>query len=576
MRNSNMLQEQMNWHAGQLAMHESDWIALHRFLWLNSLDAKGLWRLLCRRDGKRQYLYNCNVWDIVAKMQSWHVTAAAGKWISERSLAHLLGNELQSILLSDGVRFCPQCLALGFHSPIFYFPSLKTCPFHGCLLENTCPSCRLRFSPGLSIHFDFKHPFGCSHCAAPFVSMQHSGATELGSQAQMVATFSAVSQALARMGVRKSSLRGLCSERSLELPLIRGIVSECIFTRAGIDALPPNGFIHPRTPRTTQRPMREERTGYDALPLGAPCLIADAWPQHQAELRTSLSAVLKERVAVAKSLNRYFGKCVKRICGHRRTPMLACIKNDATTYNVPYEVLMKPTDCPACATLDWWRAEISKVIALKKHVLRIEKSRSWLVDDSEATYRGRFLLNEPDFSNALRTIFTRMATSMRELISPVGDEALNYAIYQLTTPTQPSRVRRMESLSGWEYENWHLRLPVSRYHIEPAEVWLDDTVFSFTMKSAWAALKESVQLRRQGPLWGPMMPVEADRKPFASRSFWYFDVGKASLGRFLVADDLSVRRREPLGQQLELFESIGMGAYAAKEIPLSEAFLAPL
>lgn len=55
---------------------------------------------------------------------------------------------------------CPQCLAMGFHSPFHQFELWHCCPFHGVPLDERCPHCGVERPYGL-----FKNhktpPFGC-------------------------------------------------------------------------------------------------------------------------------------------------------------------------------------------------------------------------------------------------------------------------------------------------------------------------------------------------------------------------------------------------------------------------------
>lgn len=546
----------MNWHTGPLSIYESGWIALHRFLWLNSLEVRELSKLLRRELGKGQPQSK----DLVDLMKRWPVTEAVGKWVSERSLAHLVGSDASVVMLKDGLRLCPECLSVGFHSWIFQFSSLKTCPFHGCALQRECPNCERPIGAT-----DFSHPFECSSCKSLLVSEQHAPATSIETQVQMASTFAHATRELKRLADPTVSFHGNNKWANLDFPGLSGFLSECLLRHAGVKDLPPNGALFPLRSRVARRSKRDERTGHSFLPPLTPSLAELAWPRLQTEQSRSISMVLRECVVVAKSLNRKFGQQVSRICGHRRTSMLHCIKNDSSEYGLHYEVFMAPTDCPACATLDWWRAEVSKVVALSEHLGHIEKSGRWVVDDSEATFRGRFLLNEPDFSNALLTMFTKMANSMRDVISPEKHD-LRSAIWELTSRAPRVRVRSMSSVRDGVEEEELLRFPVTRYVIEPSEIWIDNAIYAYTLESAWAALAECVQLRLKGPLWGP---PDARRSKWLNpvRRFWYLGVGRASLGPRIFPDDLRLKEREASHPQLELFGApLSASAMAAKYI----------
>lgn len=79
---------------------------------------------------------------------------------------------LHRIMWSPALRYCPVCMASGFHCIWFQFVAMHACPLHGCLLTDRCQHCdapvgEYRFCARL-----FNKPFRCSHCGEFFCGEQ--------------------------------------------------------------------------------------------------------------------------------------------------------------------------------------------------------------------------------------------------------------------------------------------------------------------------------------------------------------------------------------------------------------------
>ncbi|MEH6651138.1 MAG: hypothetical protein V7707_14020 [Motiliproteus sp.] len=48
----------------------------------------------------------------------------------------------EPLTYSKPIKCCPECAAIGYHTPIFDIPWCRFCPVHGALLRRNCPSCR--------------------------------------------------------------------------------------------------------------------------------------------------------------------------------------------------------------------------------------------------------------------------------------------------------------------------------------------------------------------------------------------------------------------------------------------------
>ena len=73
------------------------------------------------------------------------ILASQCGWGEESAKArYLVGKSLEAgkrMALHAGFRFCPICLESAYHSYLFEWQIIQTCPIHGCLLSNRCQSC---------------------------------------------------------------------------------------------------------------------------------------------------------------------------------------------------------------------------------------------------------------------------------------------------------------------------------------------------------------------------------------------------------------------------------------------------
>jgi len=64
------------------------------------------------------------------------------------------------------LRFCPQCMARKYHTPLFQLDWIVKCPFHGVKLETHCQKCNASMPYELTAKL-FRKPFHCT-CGHPF------------------------------------------------------------------------------------------------------------------------------------------------------------------------------------------------------------------------------------------------------------------------------------------------------------------------------------------------------------------------------------------------------------------------
>lgn len=69
---------------------------------------------------------------------------------------------LQNRLMSPTLRYCPSCLAMGYHSMLFQHLAVDHCPGHGIGLADRCPQCEEPHTP--TLRGVMKRPFECKKC----------------------------------------------------------------------------------------------------------------------------------------------------------------------------------------------------------------------------------------------------------------------------------------------------------------------------------------------------------------------------------------------------------------------------
>lgn len=90
------------------------------------------------------------------------------QWCSPepRLLSSLTG--LRTVVWSSRFRYCPTCIARGFHAIWFQLSALAACPLHGCALEERCAHCGAAMGPYRYTKQLFSDPYICVNCDASF------------------------------------------------------------------------------------------------------------------------------------------------------------------------------------------------------------------------------------------------------------------------------------------------------------------------------------------------------------------------------------------------------------------------
>jgi len=91
----------------------------------------------------------------------------------EIDIDHRMGRDVnvgsgRDLPMLDVLRYCPECLRLGYHSTMFQYLGLARCPEHKCLLQVRCAACANKVVP--TLQNTASDPFACPTCKKSFVS----------------------------------------------------------------------------------------------------------------------------------------------------------------------------------------------------------------------------------------------------------------------------------------------------------------------------------------------------------------------------------------------------------------------
>lgn len=159
--------EQWCWRAAWHIHGESAWTLLWKFALLNQVTAREVARLsVSSRCGRRVTmcakpnvdLRDGNMFDLETLSGMFRVP----KSIMRRAFLFevLPGSALRS---RDFLRWCPECMARGFHSPLYQMRLTRTCPLHNRPLIDRCLHCAQQIPYKMTREF-MASPFKCPHC----------------------------------------------------------------------------------------------------------------------------------------------------------------------------------------------------------------------------------------------------------------------------------------------------------------------------------------------------------------------------------------------------------------------------
>jgi len=162
------------WFPQYIYPWESQWSLLHKFARWNVLGVQALYRAVGR---------GINV----------TVNLMSGQFIDEGKFASATGMSSDDVrnslctnyllpgdrsLIVPSLRFCPDCLALGYHSVVHQFLLFDKCLVHGLELQTGCPGCHALISTEMT-GSNLKRCFRCPCCNYEFSDVDRPGTERL-------------------------------------------------------------------------------------------------------------------------------------------------------------------------------------------------------------------------------------------------------------------------------------------------------------------------------------------------------------------------------------------------------------
>ncbi len=145
--------------------YESAWSWLHKFSDRNAASAAEIRRIVGEPEphvwsGGARDLRTSGHWDLNRLAQWW------GRPAEEGFVGAYLGatpTHLWDVMTWDVVRYCPDCIAKGYHTPLFQVRGMERCPMHGVMLHAGCPACQAPI-PYRWTSACVKATYGCPTC----------------------------------------------------------------------------------------------------------------------------------------------------------------------------------------------------------------------------------------------------------------------------------------------------------------------------------------------------------------------------------------------------------------------------
>lgn len=136
----------LTWYPGTIRPYESLWHILLRATWLNDLRAGDIRTLYSQR--KSPYLP-----DACTVKNSRLIARALGepaRTFAKYATWDQFPSGIRSAVMSERLRWCPQCIEAGYHTLLGSIQLVSRCPIHSSLLICSCPVCKEGFNDNIN------------------------------------------------------------------------------------------------------------------------------------------------------------------------------------------------------------------------------------------------------------------------------------------------------------------------------------------------------------------------------------------------------------------------------------------
>lgn len=421
------------------------------------------------------------------------------------------------------VRYCPLCLKACFHTLLFQFPIVLTCPHHDVPLVNHCQQCGKPIATLASDPGRDQALFCCTACGAPFVPSSQLTYNVLFGIPGAQTDFDEAHRIVAGMcvvDVTKIS-------NTMSLRDGRGDDFVRLYAHA-LFAVAHPGSVKP--PWLLGLPSQVDR--YPVAPKKPPAPVVEGDEEDARPQKTTLHHRLHELAQVVRSLDREFTRRVRAVCGHVHQPPLK-FQSESIHFSGPeFSLVMGAHDCPCCAVLTWWRAHFRTYFGFELHFA--DAVNSPLLAD-HAFWLGDLLPLEPDvLSRGALALFAGLAAQMWEWLSPEKNRPdvarVMYGAVSAGKELGAAGYRLRERIEQHKRGSDALDLPLLRHHFVVPELQCsrgqERYRVSYSLGQGIEYLKCCHHLRQQGALWKcdyywRNNPIESKR-----RDRWYIDLAK--------------------------------------------------
>jgi|GEM_PF-1901762 len=380
---------------------------------------------------------------------------------------------------SNNLRYCRACLDQCFHTILFQFPFVLQCPYHKSALQNTCWSCkRLLGSDAIDNPYTTKKPLHCNYCEALFLIPERPMHQVVSGYPEAEAVFRDAHLRLESILQASITTRSLSSIMEQCSPWVWDF---CFHSAAKFTCSERRMSDWMKTPDPHEINLTPIPTQEDAL-------------VHEEVANQDLLATahrLDELTEILRSIQRQLHERVRLICGHRHVVDLDCGVCDVNSGKPQDHICMLSGDCPCCACLRWWRAQVSVYFGLREFLRSCVDLHCRIRNFGGLTY---MIPLEPERVASLSlALFAYQARAMLRLIQ-------HQAEFSEVEDRGPGGEDPTEFTwaPGAHPQLWHLNLWLGR--MPDASLTLFDAQRSYqagySLRGAWRALEQSVSLQR--------------------------------------------------------------------------------
>jgi hypothetical protein len=518
------------WISNGTVPFESLWMAVQRFMYLNDLSGNDFYYLLEGRNypDPTASPRGIDVYRRLLATQAAEIARLFARFvdIDPGILENRMGRYARFMEPDRPLRFCPECLAHCFHSPIFQFPALSRCPFHLVDLQLACRFCGNNLSTFGFIPANHLKPFCCTACGTSYVPDNKAASRVLFGLPEASQAFTQAFEVVTRMTLVDVTSAKALIDHDMESDRYARFHCHALYAATKLDSPKPDWLIGLES-EVTVRPISSPRR--NAQPEGC---------AESASESVTLDVHLHSLHPVLKSVNRYLSRKVRSVCGHRYPKSFRHSNRSVPQRGNIHFLALDRRACPCCATLAWWRANLGIYFKLYEWASklplkpRLSEERAWLENYSP-------LSPEQLVATAL-DVFASLAVKMAYRVVPStnllsGGHGILYADVSDRRTLMESWHALRDQLKQQRRGDGYLELPFQVFSVDLASLRCMDAngepcSLSYSVRNAMDALSECHAVRQAGLLWN-FSGYEFSHSSGRSKDVWYQDVDRTTATR---------------------------------------------